>query len=108
MWPQPFVPQTPQNEINRLDEDNTTLQMQINHLNSQISTLRGQVNDLQVENARLRALLPPLPPLLPSPPPASNSVYTPPSDNVLHLPVIIESLAVMLNHFQRQGTRKQW
>jgi len=88
--------------MSRLNEENNTLRLQVNHLNGQVHTLSGQVNKLHVENARLHALLPP-----PLPPP-SNCVYTAPSDNVLYLPVVIESLAVMRDHFQRQGTLKQW
>ncbi|KAF3043019.1 hypothetical protein E8E11_000605 [Didymella keratinophila] len=101
MWPRPFIPQLPQDEMSCLNEENNTLRLQIDHLNGQVHTLSGQVNNLQVENARLRALLPP------PPPQPSDRMYTAPSDNVLHLPVVIERLAVMRNHFQRQGTLKQ-
>lgn len=88
--------------MSRHSEENNTLRLQVNHLNGQIHTLSGQVNNLQVENARLRALLPP------RPPPPSNRVYTAPNDNVLYLPVVVETLAVMRDHFQRQATLKQW
>lgn len=102
MWPQPFLSQRPQDEMSRLNEENNHLRLQVNHLQGQIHALSSQVNNLQVENARLRALLPP-PPQSPC-----NRVYTAPNNNVLHLPVAIESLAVMRDHFQRQGTLKQW
>lgn len=102
MWPQLSVPRTPQEVIRRLNEENNALRLQVNHLNDQVHALSGQVNNLQAENARLRALLPA------PPPPSVNRVYTAPDDNILYLPVVIESLAVMRNHFQRQGTLKQW
>jgi regulator of replication initiation timing len=103
MWPQPFNPQRPQDDMSRLTEENNTLRLQVNNLNGQVHTLRRQVNNLMLENARLRALLPHEPPL-----PSENRMFTAPNDNVLHLPVVIESLAVMRDHFQRQGTLKQW
>jgi hypothetical protein len=88
--------------MSRLGEVNNSLQLQVNHLNGQIHNLSGQVDNLQVENARLRALL------APPPPPPSNRVYTSPSDNTLFLPVVVETLAVMRDLFQRQGNLKQW
>ena len=88
--------------MSRLTEENNALRLQVNHLNGQIHTLNGHVINLQVENARLHALLSTLPL-----PPAANRVHTAPDDNTLHLPVVIESLAVMCDHYQRQGTLKQ-
>lgn len=87
--------------MSRLMEENNTLRLQVNHLNGQIRTLNEQIDHLQAENARLRALVPP-------PLPPANHVYTASSENVLHLPVVIESLALMRDHFQRQGTLRQW
>ncbi|KAL1641593.1 hypothetical protein SLS61_010034 [Didymella pomorum] len=88
--------------MSRLGEVNNSLQLQVNHLNGQIHNLSGQVDNLQVENARLRALL------APPPPPPSNRVYTSPSDNTLFLPVVVETLAVMRDLFQRQEQCDDW
>lgn len=99
MWP--YYQQSPNDEMSRLMEENHTLRLQVNHLNGQVHGLNEQIDHLQAKNARLRAQIPP-------PLPPANHVYTAPSENVLHLPVVIESLAAMRDHFQRQGTLRQW
>ena len=101
MWTQRFTPQAHKDEASRLAVENHTLRLQVSHLDGQIYALSGQISNLQVENARLRALLQPLPP-------PTNNICTMPSDNTFHLPAVIESLEVMRDHFQRQGTLKRW
>lgn len=70
-------------------------------LREQVKVLHERVSILQAENAMLRTNTAPNRP-------AQGQVYAAPTDNALALPAVIESLAVMRNHFHRQGTLKQW
>ncbi|KAF2624430.1 hypothetical protein BU25DRAFT_161090 [Macroventuria anomochaeta] len=83
--------------VNRLNDEN-------NVLKAQLHSLTDRVSHLEVENAHLRSLIARSPPPPPSP---AAQVYATPSDNAMHLPMVVESLAVMQEHFRRQGTLKQ-
>lgn len=73
------------------------------HLRAQIYSLQGRVSHLEAENERLRVMAAGA-----LAQPHSGHIYSTTSDNANHLPMAIESLAVMQGHFRRQGTLKQW
>lgn len=72
-------------------------------LRAQLHNLNGRIFHLEVENAQLRASIAGPPAL-----PAADHVYISNKDNAMYLPTVVESLAVMQEHFRRQGTLKQW
>lgn len=72
-------------------------------LRAQVHSLSERVSQLEAENAHLRYLLTNVPPV---PPPMQLSTGN--GDRAIHLPMVVESLAVMQDHFGRQGTLKQW
>ena len=72
-------------------------------LKAQVHSLSGRIFYLEAENAQLRASIAGAPA-----PPVANHVYISNKDNAMYLPIVVESLAVMQEHFRRQGTLKQW
>lgn len=70
-------------------------------LREQIKNLSERVSVLETENRLLRvgAVAARLQP---------GQLYAAPTDNALALPAVIENLAVLRDHFRRQGTLRQW
>jgi hypothetical protein len=88
-------PSSAGNLINKLTMEN-------NFLRAQVQSLNVQLLQLKAENARSRSsatsqwILP------------LAQVYQAPSYNTLSLPVAVESLDIMQQHFHRQGTLRHW
>ncbi|KAJ4345107.1 hypothetical protein N0V95_005920 [Ascochyta clinopodiicola] len=71
-------------------------------LKSQIRTLGRRISSLEAENTQLQSTVTGVLQHLP----ASNA-YTTEGENAIYLPVVLESLAIMQDHFRRHGTLKQ-
>jgi hypothetical protein len=74
-------------------------------LRGQVHNLSNRIYHLEAENAHLRSTVGVAPP---PPPPAGHVYQAPPSENTMQLPTVIESLAVLQDHFRRQDALKQW
>jgi dynactin complex subunit len=88
-------PSSSRNLINELTVQNEFLRAQIQSLNTQIT-------DLKAENAALRSSA------TSHWAPQFAQVHNALRYNTLALPAAIESLAIMQQHFHRQGTLRQW
>lgn len=82
-------------QVTVLSDENAALKAHVQHLGLRIS-------HLEAENAHLRSTVDGAPPA-----PARQS-YTTGSDNAIHLPMVIERLAVMQDRFRRQGMLNKW
>lgn len=87
--------------------DNSSLQRVLSDQNAalraQVHSLRGRVSYLEAENAQLRSIV-----VAVMPPQHFQQAYTDRSGNAVYLPTVIERLAIMQDHFRRQGTLKHW